>query len=621
MNTPREDLQPFVRPRGIAVIGATDDPRKLGYGVMRNLLHPEWGFPGPVYPVNPRRPTVMGRPAYPAIADVPDPVDLALILIPAAHVPDAVAACGRRGVRGVVVLSGGFRELGPEGERLQARMVAIAREYGMRLMGPNGIGVIDTTVPLNTTFIRAMPHSGPIGFVSQSGALCGGVVDWTRPRGIGLSRLYSVGNQADLTETDFLEFLAEDPATRVICLYVEEISDGRRFYEVASRITAEKPVLLLKAGRTTAGQEAARSHTGALAGEVAAYQAICADAGIHWCTGVREMFEAAHALAHTPWPRGRRTLVITNAGGPAAVAADALAEAGLRLAHPSPATQERLREVLPPAAQVASVVDMLGAAGPAEYAAAVRAAQNDPQVDAALVIHVPQATVDPIALVDAVLAARGESPAPLVLAFPGAESTLPALHRANRQGLPAVTFPEDAARVLRHLAEQADVIARPRRPVDRPATVPRAAPTFPPGPTLTDWDLRPVLTAYGIPVPPAALAQTPEEAAQAAAAIGFPVALKLLSPDALHKTDIGGVALGLADAAAVREAAQKMLATFRERVPHGRLQGLEVQAMAPSGVEVILGIVRDPQFGPLIMCGTGGVLVEVIRDVAFAAAP
>ena len=612
-----KELVPFLAPKGVAIIGATETPTKLGYGVMRNLTHPEWGFPGPVYPVNPKRDRILGLRAYPSVEDVPDPVDLAVILIPAPAVPEAVEACGRRGLRGVIVVSGGFRELGEEGERLQHHIVTTAHRYGMRLMGPNGIGIIDTIIPLNTTFIRAMPLSGAIAVISQSGALCGAAVDWARERGIGFSRMYSVGNQADLTETDFLRVLAEDDHTRVICLYVEEISDGRRFYEISQAAAKKKPVLFLKAGRTQAGHEAAKSHTGALAGAVNAYRAACDGAGIHWCTSLQEMLEAAQALAHTPPPAGRRVAVVTNAGGPAALAADALAEHALSLAHPSPATQNRLRAILPPAAQVTSVVDMLGAAGPQEYAGATEAVLADPGVDMALILHVPQATVNPAEIVQAVDRARTTAGhKPVLLAFPGEESVSDARRDANRRGLPAVAFPADAARALHHLAARAEHIGRPfsapRRPPDLPSSYP-----FPTPPLVTDWDLRPVFTAYGIPVVRARKAATPEEAARAAEDVGFPVALKLLSSEVLHKSEAGGVALGLTTPAEVREAAQTMLS----RVGAGEVEGWEVQAMVEGGVEVIVGVVRDAQFGPLVMFGAGGILVELVEDVVFGLAP
>ncbi len=618
MTTLDEQLQPFLSPKGVAVIGASSHPTKLGYGVLKNLAHPEWGFPGPVYPINPKAREILGLKVYPHISAVPDPVDLAVILIPAPAVPQAVEDCGKRGIKGVVVVSGGFRELGEEGARLQEQVVAVAHRYGMRVMGPNGIGVIDTVIPLNTTFVSSMPHRGHVSVISQSGALCGAAIDWTRRRGIGFARMYSVGNQADLVETDFLQVLAEDEHTRVIALYVEEISDGRRFYEVARQVARQKPLLFLKAGRTEAGHEAAKSHTGALAGAAAAYRAACEDAGVIWCTSLQELLETAHALAHNPTPRGRHVAVITNAGGPAALAADALAEAGLTLAHPSPESQERLRKHLPPAAQVTSVVDMLGGAGPKEYRAATDIILQDPNVDAAVVIHVPQATVNPDDLVTVVSEVRRErTRVPLVMAFPGQETVSDALIRANREGLAAVTFPEDAARVLRHLVDRRTVLDRPVQEPRRPEGMspPRS---FPSPSLLTDWDLRPVLAAYGIPTPEAALVQSPEEAVRAAKDIGFPVALKVMSRAALHKSDVGGLTLGLEDERAVERAARAMLEAFAGE--EGWL-GMEVQAMVPEGVEVILGVMRDAQFGPLVMFGTGGIWVEVLKDVAFAVPP
>ena len=618
MSTVAEQLQPFLSPKGVAVIGASSHPTKLGYGVLKNLVHPEWGFPGPVYPINPKAKEILGLKVYPHIREVPDPVDLAVILIPAPFVPQAVEDCGKRGVKGVVVVSGGFRELGEEGARLQQQVVQIARRYGMRVMGPNGIGVIDTVIPLNTTFVRSNPLRGHVSFISQSGALCGASIDWSRERGIGFARMYSVGNQADLVETDFLQVLAEDDHTRVIALYVEEISNGRRFYEVAREVARRKPILFLKAGRTQAGHEAAKSHTGALAGQAAAYRAACEDAGVIWCTSLQELLETAHALAHNPVPPGRRVAVITNAGGAAALAADALAEEGLELAHPSPASQARLREYLPPAAQVASVVDMLGGAGPNEYRAAAKIILQDPQVDAAEIIHVPQATVNPDDLVAVVRETRQIAPhIPVIMTFPGHESVHPALVRANRDGLTATTFPEDAARIFRHLVERADILKRPAQPPQRPPDI-AVLPDMPSEPLLTDWDMRPLLAAYGIPTPAAALAHTVEEAVQAATTIGFPVALKAMSRTALHKSDVGGLALGLRDARAVEQAARAMLERFAREEGW---QGIEVQKMVPEGVEVILGVVQDPQFGPLVMFGTGGIWVEVLKDVAFAIPP
>ena len=616
------DLQPFFRPRGIALIGASAHPHKLGYGVMRNLIHPEWGFPGPVYPINPKASEILGRRAYAHISEVPDPVDLALILIPAPAVPQAVEDCGRRGVKGIVVLSGGFRELGEEGERLQEEVVRIARRYGMRVIGPNCIGIMDTTIPLNTTFVRSLPLPGHIAFISQSGALCGTAIDFSRARGWGFSRMYSLGNQADVSETDFLAALAQDEATRVICLYVEEISDGRRFFEVAREVTRHKPVLLLKAGRTGAGREAARSHTGALAGEVAAYRAACEDAGVQWCETLQEMFEAAVALAHNPPLRGPRIGVVTNAGGPATLAADVLAEQELEVAHLTAETRNALRQFLPPAAQTTSVVDMLGAAGPREYEMTLRRVRTDPQVDGLLVIHVTQATVDPLELVGVLTTLKAETPdVPMIFTLPGQASVQEALFRAHRAGLPTVSYPEDGVRALRHLWYRRRILNRPLSTPQRPRDLPAPSRlSFPRGDVLTDWDIRPILEAYGIPVVPALLAHTPEEAVDYAQRLGVPVVLKVITPYVLHKTEVGGVAIGLRTPEEVLRVAKELWEQHLSNVTTSATTGLEVQKMI-QGYEIIAGILRDPKFGPMVMVGTGGIFAEFLHDVAFSLAP
>jgi len=615
-----EELRPFLHPQGIALIGASAHPEKLGYGVLRNLIHPEWGFPGPVYPVNPKAKEILGLPVYPTIADVPDPVDLALIIIPAPAVPQTVRACGERGIKGVIILSGGFKELGEEGERLQQEIVSIARQYGMRLIGPNCIGIMDTTIPLNTTFVRSQPLPGRVAFISQSGALCGTAIDLSQARGWGFSRMYSLGNQADVTETDFLQVLAQDEHTDVICLYVEEIRDGRTFYQVAREVTRHKPVLLLKAGRTDAGREAAQSHTGSLAGDVVAYRAACEDAGVQWCDSLQEMLESAMALAHNPPLPGRRIAVVTNAGGPSTLAADGLAEKGFQVAHVRPETQARLRQFLPPAAQVTSVVDMLGAAGPEQYRRTLEAVFEDPNVDGVLTIHVTQATVDPEALVQTLVEVKRAVRKPMVLSMPGQASVAQAWFKAHREGLPTVTYPEDAVRALWHLGRRAEIRSRPAEEPVRPPDIPKPRPWPMAGP-LTDWDMRALASSYGIPLVPARLAHTPEEAAQHARELGFPVALKLLSPALLHKSDVGGVILNVSTVEEAERAAATLLARARAADPSAPIQGIEVQRMVPEGYEVIVGLVRDRSFGPLVMFGLGGMWVEVLKDVAFAMAP
>ena len=440
-------LTPFFAPNGVAVIGASRDPTKISYGVMRNLTDPERGYRGPIYPINPKADEVLGLRCYPDIAAVPDPVELAVLIIPAATVPGAVEACGRRGIKAVIVISGGFREVGPEGAAIEQEMVEIGRRYGMRIMGPNGIGVIDAYTPINTTFVPGMPPAGHIAFLSQSGALCGSIVDWTIGNRIGFSRLLSVGNEADINETDLLPVLAADPNSRVIILYLEDIKGGEAFVPALRDAAAVKPVLVLKTGRTASGQAATASHTGALAGAHAAFRAACKQTGVIEVDRVQTLFNAALALAYQPLPAGNRIAILTNAGGPAAVAADVFEAAGLRLAQTSPETRTVLRGFLHPDAQVAGPVDMLGGADETHYRRALAAVLADPAVDGVLAILTPQSLSRPLAIVEALHAAvqAQAQPAKPVLACLMGKASVEAAHAAaHAVELPPYTFPEDA---------------------------------------------------------------------------------------------------------------------------------------------------------------------------------
>lgn len=636
-------LAPFFSPNGVAVIGASRDPSKLSYGVIRNLTDPERGYPGPVYPVNPKADEILGLRCYPDIASVPDPVELAVLIIPAAAVLDAVEACGQRGIKAAVVISGGFREVGPEGAAREAEMVAIARRYGMRIMGPNGIGVIDTHTPLNTTFVKGMPPKGHIAFLSQSGALCGGIIDWTVGRGIGFSRFLSVGNEADVNETDLIPFLAADDATRVIALYLEDVKGGPAFVDALRAAAVVKPVLALKTGRTAGGQLATASHTGALAGAHAAFRAVCLQAGVIEVEQIEVLFNAALALASQPLPADNRIAIVTNAGGPAALAADALEPAGLRLARTGRETQALLRGFLPPDAQTAGPVDLLGGADEHSYRRAMAAVLADPACDGVLAILVPQALVKPVAVVEAFAAvARSQAqPAkPVVVCLMGEASLEEAFRAARAADLPAYTFPEDAvvacgalwrrAQWLRRgepcvVASQAGAgaevtplqMARARREVQNALLLARAAGRQ----ALDAVEAQPLLAAYGIAAPREALATSPADAARFAAEIGFPVVLKLISPDILHKTDIGGVILNVQSEEAAAKGFEDLVGRAAAAHPGARVRGVQVQQMIRGGQEVIVGMKRDATFGPLIMFGLGGVYVEALRDVSFRLAP
>ncbi|MGE5603243.1 MAG: acetate--CoA ligase family protein, partial [Nitrososphaerales archaeon] len=559
-------LQPFFTPNGVAIIGASRDPSKLSYGVIRNLVDPEHGYPGPVYPVNPKAEEILGRRCYPDIASVPDPVELAVLIIPAAAVVPGIEACGRRGIKAAVVISGGFREVGAEGAAREREMVEVAGRYGMRVMGPNGIGVIDTHTPLNTTFVKGMPPKGSIAFLSQSGALCGGIIDWTVGHGIGFSRFLSVGNEADVNETDVIPILAEDPGTRVIALYMEDVKGGAEFFPVLREAAARKPVLALKTGRTDSGQAATASHTGALAGVHAAFRAACKQAGAQEVDSVQALFEAALAFAYQPLPAGNRIAIVTNGGGPAAVAADALEAAGLQLARTAEPIQAALRPVVAPDAQLAGPVDLLGGADEHQYRAVMDAVLADPNCDGVLAVLVPQVLVNSMAVVEAVGAAASTQTGavkPVVACLMGDISLGEAFATAHRLQIPAYTFPEDAVRAFGALWQRRQIetrwagqreipvrtdaeraaAARARRRAQDVLMLAHAAGKK----ALDAAECRTLLDTYGIRTPQEYLALDPSDAAGFAERIGYPVVLKIISPDILHKSDIGGVIVGVED--------------------------------------------------------------------------
>ena len=626
----RSSLDPFFHPQGVAVIGASRDPGKLSYAVLRNLLDPAIGYPGAVYPVNPRADEVLGRRCYSDIMSVPDPVELAILVVPAADVPNALRDCSRRGVKAAVIISGGFREVGASGAALERQVIEIARRSGMRVMGPNCIGVMDTHTPLNTTFVGGMPSEGRIAFLSQSGALCGGVMDWIVGRGIGFSRLVSLGNEADVNETDMLRELASDEQTDVITLYLEDIKGGPAFVAALRDAAARKPVLALKAGRTTSGQAATASHTGALAGAHAAFHAVCRQTGAIECATIQEMFHGAMALAYQPPLAGRRIAILTNAGGPAALAADALEPAGLALAHTSAATQAALRGFLLPDAQVGGPVDMLGGARPDEYQRALAAVLEDDATDGVLVIHVPQAVVDPVAVARAVgeVAEHHPSAKPVVSCLMGEASLSAAFAAAHAHRIPAYIFPEEAAAALGILSERGRWITSAHPTPSMPAgmDLERArsmldAAVVAGRQTLDAVEGQAILQTVGLPFPASQLVTSPEGAAEAAERMGFPVALKLISSEMSHKSDVGGVLLAIQDAASARDGYQTLMGRAREAQAHTSVRGVQVQRMVHGGQEVIIGVKRDPALGPLVMFGMGGIYAEALADVSFRLAP
>jgi acetyltransferase len=617
----RPGLGPFFAPRAVAVIGASADPSKVGGSVLANLR--AGGFPGGLVAVNARRPVVQGLPAVPSILDVADPIDLAVVAVPAPAVLSTLKQCVTKGVPAAVVISAGFREAGDEGRAREAELRAWLRDTPLRLVGPNCLGWIRPGRRLNLTFAPGMPAAGSLGFFSHSGALGTAILDWSRDHRLGFSLLASLGNQADVDETDLLAALADDADTRVILGYLEGVAEGRAFFAALSAATTRKPCVLMKAGRSLEGARAVSSHTGALAGSDRAFDAAARQAGALRVTTLEEMFDVARALVAGRTPPGRRVILVTNGGGLGILATDAARDAGLEVTALPASTRARLGAVLPSHAATANPVDLIGDATPSRYGDALHALADEP---ASLVVMLaPQAATDAAGVARAVLGATRDRPAPVLGVFAGGARVRPGVTVLEDAGVPCYHFPERAVRALAHvvaLAGRRPAPVSPPAPSVDPARRAAAVATARAAGTLGLLEGAPLLGAYGIEVVPARAARTPAEAAEAARALGPPVAIKILSPDISHKTDVGGVVLDLATPEAVAAAAEGMLSRIARERPRARLDGVLVQSMAGGdATELLLGMVRDPQFGPLVVVGFGGIFVEILGDTAMRLAP
>ncbi|MCX6055453.1 MAG: acetate--CoA ligase family protein [Chloroflexi bacterium] len=618
-------LTPFFDAAGVAVIGASANPRKLSFGILRNLINSP--YRGGIYPVNPGSSEILGKTCYGEIANVPDPVDLAVIVLPASVTAETLQACGKRGIRAVVIISGGFKEVGSGGLELERQCLEIAARYQMRLIGPNCVGTMSLHSGLNTTFIHGVPDTGGIGFLSQSGAVCGGVVDHVMGKKVGFSHFISLGNEADVTETDIIEYLGDDPATSVIAAYVEQIRDGRRFLEVARRVSQKKPIVLLKAGRTSAGARAVSSHTGSLAGSHSAYQASFKQAGVIEVNTVAELFDVAMTFDFQPIPSGSRVVIITNAGGPAALASDSLSANGLTLEDLEEETKVVLRKILNPSAQVGNPVDMLGGADAEEYGQAVRALLKDKNVDIILPMLVPQALVNPAAVALAIVNAARGSRKPVLTCIMGDMSVGEARLELHSNRFPMFAYPESIGSVLSAMLRYGAWCRKPPfkaellNGIDHNLAAKLLDVSSARANVLGEAETRPLLEAYGIPVIRGGLARNPVQAATVAEEIGFPVVMKIVSPDILHKSDVGGICLDLNNESEVVEAYEQMFTAIQKKLPQAKLDGVLIEPMALRGQEVIVGVKRDPGFGPLLMFGLGGIYVELFKDVSFRVAP
>ncbi|MCE9644877.1 MAG: acetate--CoA ligase family protein [Chloroflexi bacterium] len=606
-------LTPFFQPLGVVVIGASTSPEKLGYGVARNLIAS--GYRGAIHFVSQKNGELFERPLYTNLSDLPDPVDLAILIVPTQSTPQTIEDCAKRGIKAAIIVSSGFREVGAAGAALEQQCLDVARKHGVRLLGPNCIGTLDTHLPLDTTFLQPpMPALGGIAFVSHSGAFCAAIIDWARGQGFGFSRIVSLGNQADVNETDVLPEVAEDDHTRVIVLYLESISNGIRFVQTACEVTREKPVIALKVGRFESGQKAAASHTGALAGSEAAFDAAFAKAGVLRADTAEQMFDWARALENCPLPKGRGMAILTNAGGPGVIAADSLETNGLLLSQLTESTLKALSAYLPSSASVHNPVDMLASASPEAYATCLELLLQDEKVDGVLLILPPPPMFKTEEVAEKIIDVIRKFDKPVLIALMGSALVEEAGKIFQRANIPTYPFPERAASALGALAKRREFLASETDDHKESKT---------PGPdslkqnlSADEW-----IRAYGIQTAPIKLARNANEVNTFASDLGFPIVMKIVSPDILHKSDMGGVLLNIKSIQEAQNGYTLLMERAGSARPDAKIEGVHIQRQIPEGQEVIIGAVRDPLFGPLMMFGSGGIEVEGLKDVAFALAP
>lgn len=619
-------LDHFFRPNSIAVIGAAREEHKVGHSVLKNIL--QYGFQGRIYPINPKADSILGLKAYPSVRSVEDSVELAVLVLPSQLTLEVIDECAQKGIYSAVIISGGFKESGVDGAAREKELLSKIKRYGMRVIGPNCLGVINTHHCLNATFAASSPPKGDIAFFSQSGALCTAILDWAQRERIGFSKFVSMGNIVDISEVDLLEALEEDPETRVILGYIEGIKDGRAFMEAVSRVTKKKAVVITKAGGSAAGARAASSHTGSLAGSDKAFSAAFLQAGVLRARTLEELFDLARAFSYQEVLRGPGVAIITNAGGPGIIASDAVEYAGLRMSSFTKETVDGLRGGLPPFANLYNPVDILGDAKSERYRYAMEGVIKDENVHAILVILTPQAMTDMDETARAVgeISARAKRKA-VVASFMGGPLAERGAEVLSQYKVPNYPFPERAISVLSAMYRQRQWVERPvEEPKlfggDKAAVREVFRQCLERGySTLAEGEAREVISAYGFSVPRSILVNSKESAIKVAEEIGYPVVLKVASPDILHKSDIGGVRVGIRNSSDVVQAFEEILEKARRRMPDALVQGVFVQEMVRGGKEVILGATLDPQFGPLLMFGLGGIYVEVLKDVSFRVAP
>jgi len=619
-------LESFFNPQSVAIVGASRQKGKVGYEILTNMIAA--GYKGKIFPVNPKADTIEGLKCYPDLESTGQVPELVIIIVPAKIVPIVLQQCAKTKVKSVIIITAGFKEIGKEGKLLEEQIIQIAKRAGIRVIGPNCLGVIAPANKLNASFGGDLPLEGVIGYVSQSGALLAAILDMANANDIGFSKLVSIGNKTDVDELDVIKALGEDPDTKVIAGYLESITNGNEFVRQAERISYNKPILLIKSGASEAGAKAASSHTGSLAGGEVAYESAFARAGIIRCNSIKQQFDFAQALAFQPLPAGPSVACLTNAGGPGIMAADAIEAKGLTFAKLSEETVKKLAANLPPASNLYNPIDILGDALADRYEFALDVVIKDPNVDTVLALLTPQAMTEAAATAKAIVKIAHKNPAkPILTCFLGVKKVEEGIKILRDGTIPCYDSLESAVATIKAMADYVRWRNRPKRivklfPVNRRKVENIIERHLRRGDReIGETDSKEILQAYGFKTPEGSIANTPDQAANIAEQLGYPVVLKIWSSEIVHKSDVGGVKLGLNSAEQVRDAFDLMMYRIPKKQPDANILGVLVEKMYKLGKEVILGTNRDPHFGPLMMFGMGGIMVEVMKDVSFYLAP
>lgn len=612
-------------PESIAVVGASSNPKKVGHAVLKNIL--DGGFEGSVYPINPKSETILDTKCYPSLTDVPGNIDCAVIVVNRDIVLSIIKDCSKKGVKAAIVISSGFGETDEEGKKAQKELVKKARLAKITMMGPNCLGLINPWQKLNAAFGQPIDEPGGIALISQSGALITSIQDWAKENKVGFSIIASIGNKASIDEVDFFDYLKSDKKTKVIAAYLEDISRGQEFMRIAERVGKIKPLVILKSGRSKAGAKAASSHTGSLAGSDEAYESAFQRLGVIRAQSIEHLFDISTALAYQPLPKGNRIAVITNAGGPGIMMSDALELSGLEVVQIDEETKSQLSELLPPSASFNNPIDVLGDADKKRYGESLKVILKSKSVDGVIVILTPQKMTNDSEIAQELVKISKQNSKPVITCFMGADTVKDGVNILRENHIPQYPVPERAARAMSEMVKYNNYKSRPLRIIERFAVnkhpVMKIIKSYRSRNLLEigEFDAKTIMESYGMTIPEGHFAATSEEAVSFANEMRYPVAMKISSPDILHKSDVGGVKIGLGSPTEVEDAFDLMMLRVGKKMPDADIRGVLVEEMITAGKEVILGMKKDPQFGPMLMFGLGGIFVEVLKDVSFSLAP